>query len=142
MLERVQKEPCKKVTTMDRGGQPNGFLVELYKEGDKTSLYLTATYPKGFKGYHLHTVRSGHLVCVRGRMKITIVEGIRKVEHILSGDRPERLRVPTGVWVGYENVGEEEGWILNFPSPAYDPTRKGEQQEMTREEIAQQLRGA
>lgn len=139
MLEQVRREECKKVTTTDSAGNPNGFLVELYKKGDKTTLYLTATFPKGFKGYHLHTVRSSHLVCVRGKMRITVVEGNTHVEHVLDGAHLERLFVPTNVWVGYENVGDEEGWMINFPEPAYDPTLKGEQQEKTPEEIAQQL---
>lgn len=141
MLEQIRREPCKKVTTADSKGSPNGFLVELYTEGRKTTLYLTAAYPKGFKGYHLHTARSSHLVCIRGKMKITVVEGVRKVEHILDGEQPERLFVPTGVWIGYENVGDEEGWMINFPSPAYDPTLTGEQLEKTPEEIHEQLRG-
>lgn len=137
-LTAVRKEPCKRVETHDSFGSPNGFLVELYKDGPKTTLYLTAAFPKAFKGYHLHAVRSSHLVCVKGRMKITIVDGTEKVEHVLEGSRPERLFIPTNVWIGYENVGDGEAWMLNFPSPPYDPSLKGEQLEKTREEIAAQ----
>jgi dTDP-4-dehydrorhamnose 3,5-epimerase-like enzyme len=140
MLERIRREPCKKVTTADSAGAPNGFLIELYKNGSQTTVYLTATLPKAFKGYHLHTVRASHLVCLKGRMKITVVEGPQRVEHVLDGATPERLLIPTGVWIGYENVGDEEAWMVNFPRPAYDPSLKGEQQEKTKAEIAEQLR--
>lgn len=141
MLERIRREPCKKIPTFDPAGTPNGFLVELYTAGPKTVLYLTAAFPKGFKGYHLHTARSSHLVCLKGEMKITVVDGTRKVEHILEGATPERLFIPTNVWIGYENVGDEEGWLLNFPDPPYDPALKGEQREKTVQEIAAQLGG-
>ncbi|MDP3685876.1 MAG: WxcM-like domain-containing protein [bacterium] len=141
MLEQIRREPCKKVATADAHGEPNGFLVELYKDGPKTLLYLTAAYPKAFKGYHLHTVRASHYVCLKGTMKITVVEGTRKVEHILDGQQPERLLLPTNVWIGLENIGEEEAWLINFPNPPYDPDLKGEQQDKTPDEIERQLRG-
>lgn len=140
MLERVRREPCKKVTTADSAGAPNGFLIELYKNGSTTTVYLTAALPKAFKGYHRHTVRSSHLVCLKGKMKVTIVEGAQRVEHLLDSATPERLLIPTGVWIGYENIGDEEAWMVNFPEPAYDPSLKGEQQEKTQQEIAEQLR--
>ena len=140
MLERIRREPCKKATTADSAGALNGFLIELYKDGPKTTVYLTAAFPKAFKGYHLHTVRESHIVCLKGRMKISIVEGSQRVEHVLDGAAPERLLIPTGVWIGYENVGDEEAWMLNFPRPAYDPVLQAEQREKTQHEIAEQLR--
>lgn len=125
---------------MDSAGIPNGFLVELYTDGPKTTVYLTAAFKGAFKGYHLHTVRSSHLVCLKGTMKVTVVDGTEHVEHILHGASPERLLIPTGVWIGYENVGNDEAWMVNFPEPAYDPALKGEQIEKTRADIADQLR--
>ncbi len=140
MIERVRKEPCKRVITSGVNGNPNGFLIELYKDGPKTTLYLTAAYPKAFKGFHLHTVRSSHLVCLKGRMKVTIVEGSQSISHVLDGAAPERLFLPTSVWIGYENVGGEDAWMVNFPDPPYDPALRGEQQEKIRAEIEEQLR--
>lgn len=139
MIEQVRKERCTRVSTVDAAGQSNGFLVELYKEGPKTTLYLTGAFPRAFKGYHLHTMRSSHYVCLRGKMNITVVEGNTKVEHILDATAPERLFLPTNVWIGLENIGDEEAWLINFPDPAYDPVLKGEQQEKTPAEIAAQL---
>lgn len=141
MLERICRETCKKVTTVDSRGAPNGFLVELYTESEKTLVYLTAAYPKAFKGFHLHTVRSSRYVCLKGRMKITVVEGQSKVEHILDGSAPERLSLPPDVWIGLENVGDEEAWLVNFPDPPYDPSLQGEQQEKSPADIRTQLHG-
>jgi len=141
MIEQIRRERCKKVHTVDARGTPNGFLVELFLEDGKTLLYLTGSYPKAFKGYHLHTVRSSHYVCLKGVMKITVVEGRAKVEHTLSAESPERLFIPTNVWIGLENIGEEEAWLVNFPSPPYDPQLRNEQQEKTREDMEAQLHG-
>ncbi len=142
MLEDVRKEACKRVETRDAAGMPNGFLVELCKDGHKTLVYLTAAYPKAFKGFHLHTVRASRLVCIKGKMKITIVENQVAVEHVLDAKAPERLFVPTNVWIGYENVGEEEAWMINVPSPPYDSALEAEQLEKTPEEITRQLGGS
>lgn len=143
MIEGVRKEPCKKVATHAAGGSiPNGYLIELFKDGEKTAVYLAATFPRGFKGYHLHQVRKGRFVCLRGRVKITVVDGQQKEEVVLDAATPERLFLPTNVYIGIENVGDEEAWLLNYPDPPYDPSLKGEQLEKTPEDIEQQLKGA
>ncbi|MDO8512672.1 MAG: WxcM-like domain-containing protein [bacterium] len=142
MIEQITKESCKRVTTYVTGTkEPNGHLIELYKDGDKTVTYLTVALPGAFKGYHLHNQRQSHYVCLRGKVKITIVEGKQKVEHILDSATPERLLLPTNVYIGIENIGTEEVWLINFPHPAYDPTIKGEQEDKTPAEIEAQLNG-
>ena len=142
MIEQITKEPCKRVTTYATGTKdPNGHLVELYKDGDKTVAYLTVALPGAFKGYHLHNQRQSHYVCLRGKVKITVVEGKQKVEHILDSATPERLLLPTKVYIGIENIGTEEVWLINYPHPAYDPTLKGEQEDKTPAEIEAQING-
>lgn len=141
MLEQIKKESCKEVTTIDALGKENGFLIELYKDGPKTTLYLTAAYPKAFKGYHLHKVRFSHYVCIKGKMKITVYEDpeqvrwVKKVEHVLSAQNPERLFLPTNVYIGLENVGDGEAWLINFPQPSYDPELIDEQMDLSPEEL-------
>lgn len=136
MISGIKKEPCKKLTTFDvKSKKPNGHLIELYKDNDKTLVYLTAASPGAFKGYHLHTVRKSHYVPLRGKMKVTVVSGNEKEECILDSAHPERLLIPTNVYIGLENVGQDEAWLINFPDPAYDPNLKNEQLDKSREEI-------
>src|SRR3989338_784207 len=145
MLEQIRKESCKKVTTKDTNGGENGFLVELYKDGPKTTVYLTAAKPGAFKGYHLHKVRASHYVCIKGKMRITVYEdsdptsqdlaSARKVEHILDASVPERLYLPNEVYIGLENIGDEEAWLINHPEPAYDPSLVDEQVDKPRGEL-------
>ena len=144
MIEHVRKEPAKRVTTNDHAGSENGWLLELFKDGAKTTAYLTAASPGAFKGYHLHRVRAARYVCVRGKMRIILytmgaVAGGKttwtREEHVLDASKPERLFIPKDVATGLENIGDEEGWLINYPDPAYDPELKDEQVEYTQADL-------
>ncbi|MEX0682110.1 MAG: hypothetical protein WD904_01725 [Dehalococcoidia bacterium] len=147
MIDRVSEESAKRVTTKDHGGNENGFLIELFKspDGHLTEVYLSAATPGAFKGYHLHRVRSARYVCLKGRMRIILYQptasGGRttwvREEHILDAAAPKRLFIPKNVATGLENIGPEEGWLVNYPDPPYDPDLKDEQVEYTQEELEQ-----
>ena len=143
-IDCVSQEPARKVTTRDHSGNENGFLIELFKDGDKTVAYLTAASPGAFKGYHLHRVRAARYVCVKGRMRIILYELHRaesgstrwdRQEHILDAGEPTRLFIPKEVATGLENIGDEEAWLVNYPDPAYDPSLKDEQVEYSQQEL-------
>jgi dTDP-4-dehydrorhamnose 3,5-epimerase-like enzyme len=130
-------QDAKKIITFDHKKEENGFLTELYKDGDKTVAYLTAAKTGAFKGYHLHRVRAARYVCVKGRMRITLIKPGDKTreEYILDSTKPERLFIPKDIATGLENIGDEEGWLINYPEPAYDPHLSDEQVEYTLEEL-------
>lgn len=137
MIDNVRKESVKKVPTRDLKGQENGFLMELFKDGDKTVLYLTAASPGAFKGYHLHKVRAARYVCIKGTMKIILYVDGKREEHILNpGDR---LFIPNQTPTGLENIGSEEAWLINYPDPPYDPALAGEQVDFTQEQLDPKL---
>ncbi|MDO8460995.1 MAG: WxcM-like domain-containing protein [bacterium] len=128
-------EDAKKVPTLDPSKAENGFLFELFKDGDKTAVYISATKPGMFKGYHLHRVRAARYVCIKGKMKITLYQNGKKEEYILDAQNPQRLFIPNNVATGLLNIGEEEAWLINYPDPPYDPNLKDEQVEYTEEEL-------
>jgi dTDP-4-dehydrorhamnose 3,5-epimerase-like enzyme len=134
-IDAVAIEPAKRVTTYAHDGSDNGWLVELYKDGPKTTAYLTAATPGAFKGYHLHRVRAARYVCVRGRMKIILYVDGKRQEHILDAATPQRLFIPANVATGLQNIGDEEAWLINYPDPPYDPDLKDEQVEYTEAEL-------
>ena len=138
MIDRVKIEDVKKVDTFDLSGNKNGFLIELFKDGRKTVVYLSATAPGAFKGYHLHKVRAARYVCLKGTMKIILYVGGKREEHILSADKMQRLYIPPNVPTGLQNIGVEEAWLINYPDPPYDPDLKEEQVDFSEEELAQQ----
>jgi len=135
MIDEVATMPAKKVTTYDHAGKENGWLIELYKDGDKTTAYLTAAAPGAFKGYHLHRIRAARYVCVRGRMKIILYVNGERQEHVLDAASPQRLFIPPNVATGLQNVGDEEAWLVNYPEPPYDPSLKDEQVEYSEAEL-------
>lgn len=139
MITEISTELAKKVITKDHSGNENGFLIELFKDGDKTVSYLTAAQPGAFKGYHLHRVRAARYVAIKGKMKIIMYsrkgEVWEKEEKILDSTNPTRLFIPKDVATGLENIGEEEAWLVNYPEPAYDPSLQDEQVEYTLQEI-------
>ena len=135
MIDEVAIGPAKKVITYDHAGKENGWLVELYKDGDKTTAYLTAAAPGAFKGYHLHRIRAARYVCVRGRMKIILYVNGKRQEHVLDAASPQRLFIPPNVATGLQNIGDEEAWLVNYPDPPYDPSLKDEQVEYSEAEL-------
>lgn len=135
MIDKINTEKVKKVKTFDSQGKENGFLIELFKEGEKTVAYLSATYPGCFKGYHLHRIRAARYICIRGKMKIILYSSGKRQEYILSADKPQRLIIPPNIATGLLNISQEESWLINYPDPPYDPNLKDEQVEYTQEEL-------
>lgn len=135
MITQVKEEIAKKVTTYDLSKNENGFLVELFKDGKKTTVYLSCAKPGAFKGYHLHRIRAARYVCLKGKMKIILYINGKREEHILSADNLKRLYIPPMVPTGLQNIGDEDGWLINFPDPPYDPDLKDEQLDFTQEEL-------
>ncbi len=134
MTQTLKTEIAKKVTTFDLDGKENGFLIELFKDGDKTTAYLTCAKPGAFKGYHLHRVRAARYVCVKGKMKIIVYVAGKREEYILDGSTPSRLFIPKNVPTGLENISSEDAWLINYPDPPYDPSLVDEQVDFTQEE--------
>lgn len=135
MIDDVSIARAKKVITYDHAGRENGWLIELYKDGEKTTAYLTAAAPGAFKGYHLHRVRAARYVCVRGRMKIILYVNGKRQEHVLDAASPQRLFIPPNVATGLQNIGDEEAWLVNYPDPPYDPSLRDEQVEYSETEL-------
>lgn len=133
----VKQEDVKKVITYDTSHNENGFLVEMFKDGKKTTVYLSATAPGGFKGYHLHRIRAARYICLKGKMRIILWKpGTQeREEYILDASKPSRLFIPPQIATGLQNIGDEEAWLVNWPEPPYDPDIKDEQVEYTEEEL-------
>lgn len=141
-MSNVLTEIAKKVKTYDSLKNENGWLIELFKDKEtnlKTEVYLSAALPGAFKGYHLHRVRAARYVCLKGRMKIITYERVDdkwiRTETVLDAKSPQRFFIPKDTATGLENIGNEDGWLINYPDPPYDPSLKDEQVEYTQKEL-------
>lgn len=131
----VKEESAKKVKTFDLNKQENGYLIELFKDGNKTIAYMSVTKPGCFKGFHLHKIRAARYICVKGKVKIILFVNGKFEEHILDSENPKRLFIPKNIPTGIENIGNEDAFLINYPDPSYDPNLKDEQVDYTKEEL-------
>lgn len=125
--------PCREIITY-KDGIENGSVIEILKEQEKTSLYITTIQPKAFKGYHIHNRRTNRFMCIKGSLEIFIYDPKKKEDLKLGMDAeyPEVLTIPPFHAIGIENRGTADAWLLNFPDPAYDPSDRGEQENYER----------
>jgi dTDP-4-dehydrorhamnose 3,5-epimerase-like enzyme len=133
MISIISEDSAKKVPTYELDGHENGFLMELFKDGNKTVAYLSATNAGGFKGYHWHRVRAARYVCLKGKIKIILFVNGKFEEHLLTPGK--KLNIPKQIPTGLQNVGDEETWLINYPDPPYDPNLKDEQVDYTKDEL-------
>lgn len=130
---RVIKHP--KFTTKNLTGNANGWLVPIFNvheteiapEQYPKQVYLTVIAPGEVKGPHLHKKRWGLFTCVKGNARI-IVRTDDGYEEYLTGENHEfaTIQVPAGIPAALQNIGNEEAFILNMPSPAWRPDDQDE----------------
>lgn len=124
-----------KYLTKNSQGQENGFLVPIYNihEGffaagkEPQQVYLTVVGPNQIKGPHLHYIRTGCFTCIKGNARFVLKtpEGYRS---FYSGESHQycSVIVPVGTAAALQNVGDEDAYILNMPSPAWTPDMNDE----------------
>ncbi len=130
---RVQKHAS--YVTKNRFGKPNGFLVPIFnvydgfipEENYPQQVYLTVCDVGEVKGPHLHNKRRGFFTCVRGDIKI-VVKTDGGYEELFSGEHHDfaTIEVPPGTPSALQNIGDEPAYILNTPSPAWQPDDQDE----------------
>lgn len=122
-----------RIATKDPRGNPNGFVVPLWHVDHGPRIdqaYLTTVLPGAQKGPHCHMKRRGHYVCIRGAVLIVTRDpegNYRSFE--MSAETQEHNRgldIPPGTVSALYNLGDEEAWLLNMPSP---PWRSDDQDE-------------
>lgn len=133
---KIRIQPNKKITTKDKDGQPNGFLVPIYNVHagffgpgkEPQQVYLTVVARGQVKGPHLHFIRTGFFTCIRGQVRFVLKLPDGSYQEFHSGDGYEFLsvEVPAGVPAAIQNIGQEDAYILNMPNPAWTPEMKDE----------------
>ena len=115
------------IPTKDQQGNPNGYLHLLWNANEQPDMrpdqvYLTVIAPGCCKGPHLHYKRRGWFHVIKGEVAV-------RVETRLADPYIDKRLVCRGDWIsvpaGYGcclyNIGQGEAWVVNMPSPAYDP---------------------
>ena len=133
----IKWEHCRVIKTHGQDKKENGSIIELFKDGNKTQIYITVIKPGFFKGYHRHTSQVNKFICIKGEVYIHTRHPNNLVirTSVLNSNILERYIVPPRTTIGVENKGKDDAWLLNFPDPPYDPADKEEMRTLTREEV-------
>jgi dTDP-4-dehydrorhamnose 3,5-epimerase len=125
----------KKFVTRDHQDNANGFLVPIYNIHDEffppgmepKQVYLTVINPHQIKGPHLHFIRTGCFTCIKGNARF-VLKTANGYEVFYSGEDHEfrSVIVPSGVPAALQNLGSQEAYVLNMPTPAWTPTMNDE----------------
>jgi dTDP-4-dehydrorhamnose 3,5-epimerase-like enzyme len=126
----------KKFITRDANGSENGYLVPIYNVHDKLDdhepqqVYLTVAKPGTIKGPHLHYIRTGCFTCIKGNVRI-VLKTSEGYQTTFSGEDYEYASViiPKGVPAAIQNIGDNDAFVLNMPSPAWTPDMNDEHTE-------------
>lgn len=124
-----------RITTKSAAGKPTGWLVPIFNvhespiapEQFPKQVYLTVIAPGEIKGPHLHLDRWGLFTCIKGNARI-VVRTAAGYEDYLTGELHgfATVQVPAGIPAALQNIGDEEAYLLNMPSPAWRPDAQDE----------------
>jgi len=131
----ITKKDNPKIDTKSNSGEPNGYLVPIYNAHEKffpdgeepQQVYLTVIAGGEIKGPHLHFIRNGCFTCIKGNIRVITKTDNEYSIHFSGEDyQYQSIRVPKGIPAALQNLGEEEAFVLNMPSPAWTPDMNDE----------------
>ena len=132
---KLKTKDNQKFITKDQSNQANGFLVPIYNTHDgffaegkePQQVYLTVIAPNQIKGPHLHYIRTGCFTCIKGNARF-VLKTQDGYETVYSGEAHEyrTVIVPTGVPAALQNLGDDDAYVLNMPTPAWTPDMNDE----------------
>jgi len=114
-----------------------GWLAELFRadvlekagmqEAQPVMAYLSMTRPGVARGPHEHREQTDFFAFIGpSDFEVTIWDNRpssptfgRREKFVFGASRPATLIVPPSVVHAYRNIGEVEGWVLNFPNRLY-----------------------
>ncbi len=93
---------------------------------------ISVNKPGVVKAWHMHENQTDYTTCIRGKIRLLTAEEKAKEkteikEFELDGEKPVLVKVPAGVWHGYEVIGKEEATVLYIMDVSYNPKNPDEQ---------------
>ncbi|RAW44722.1 dTDP-4-dehydrorhamnose 3,5-epimerase [Halorubrum sp. 48-1-W] len=128
MLEGVENRDLQ-VNTDERG-----HLVEMFRKDweeydpEPAMSYFSMSYPGVIRAWHRHTRgQIDHFVCPKGRIKVGIYDDRDdsstqgEVNSFVIGEHNQQvIRIPGDCWHGFKVIGNEQAFLVNFPTNLYD----------------------
>jgi dTDP-4-dehydrorhamnose 3,5-epimerase len=96
--------------------------------------YMTSTYDGVVKAWYRHETQVDQIVVLTGLLKLVLYDdrdgsptkGV--IQEVVLGELAPRLvRIPPGVWHGFQAIGGHEAFTLHLNTVPYDPARPDEE---------------
>ncbi|MFH0891920.1 MAG: dTDP-4-dehydrorhamnose 3,5-epimerase family protein [Candidatus Falkowbacteria bacterium] len=109
-----------------------GRLMEILRNDDECfekfgQVYMTTNYPGVVKAWHYHKIQTDNVTCVRGMLKVVCYDAREDSstkgeinEFFIGEHNPSLVTIPSGVYHGWKNIGENEAIAVSAPTEAYD----------------------
>ena len=118
------------IRKLNRYTDSRGWLTELFREDDLPSGfspvmgYVSMTHPGIVRGPHEHVRQTDGFAFLSGSYKISLWDNRpgkdrTRVDILAGEENPLFLVVPEGVVHAYQNIGESDAIVLNFPNQLY-----------------------
>lgn len=90
-------------------------------------VYMTTTYPKVIKAWHMHKFQEDNIAVVKGMLKLALYDPREdsptkgEVEEFFIGEHnPLLVHIPAGVYHGWKCISESEAIVINTVSRPYN----------------------
>ncbi len=128
MIQGVQIFPLKKIP------DHRGMIMHMLRADDPHfekfgEIYFSMVYPGIVKGWHLHTQMTLHYAVVVGAIKLVLYDDREdsptrgKIQEIFMGeDHYCLVKIPPGIWNGFQGLGKEKSIVANCSTLPHDPS--------------------
>jgi len=126
-VDGVLVTPLKKITNT------KGDILHALKKSDSGffgfgEAYFSVVNKGEIKGWNRHKQMTLNLIVPIGSVKFVIIDDAiadnNIIEIELSLQNYQRLTVPPGLWVGFQNLSKQKSMILNIANLEHDPAEK------------------
>ncbi len=129
------------IKNVERHTDERGWLAELFRQDEigkdayPVMAYISLTLPNVVRGPHQHLKQTDYFAFLGpSNFKLFMWDNrpysktsMKKTTLIAGEDDPKLVTIPPGVVHAYKNIGEKEGFVLNFPNRLYKGFGRGKE---------------
>ena len=90
---------------------------------DLVQVNLSISYPGIIRAWHRHVKgQTDYFCCIKGAIKVCTYndQNGELFEYVMTGERPELLRIQGKYWHGFKVIGNNPAWLLYFVNKLYN----------------------
>jgi len=143
LYQKIIKEPIQ-VFRRRWNADGRGKLLEGLRNDDTVfsedfgQAYVTTIKKNRIKAWHMHAHQTDRMLLILGTVRFVCAIGLAKhteeglapdvlLDFVVSDLDPYLIVIPPTIYHGFQNLGNEEAYILNIPNKVYDYKEPDEQ---------------